>query len=489
MAKTKRDKEKIDGDIIQHLMLTDNEQTARSIAKAIGYSKAKDINSRLTTLYNKSVITKVKCGNQIFWSIEQDISEASVNYKSPATKDKQQQQLNITVANDERVGSLNNKLQGGYNDLVHIMNQLREEIVSLRKDVECLKVRKGISRIVQSIPSYTSSPDKSTSKEHGTENIECQNDNSWSPDMDITQASPYVGKIPTASNDNRPNISVTDADTSKSKWASQNKFAKLAYTNNWCNDQCQGECGTDSNVRHETSTNSISSSRIFYNNKPGKPALSKSTHSAQLDTSMHHSRQVTHQDTIPVVPGPQLYSKVHENVVSIVTDSMSNKIRARDFNDCLPPGNRAIFKKFPGAIATEIHDYSATTIRRDSPKGLAVIAGANDISYGSKYGRQPDVYEIARNIIGIGVEARKKGVRNIFISSIITRRGLHVELIRREVNKILYQMCIEHSFYYINNDNIGVEHLWDDGLHLNDLGGAIFQSNLLRCFDAKLYIY
>ena len=86
-----------------------------------------------------------------------------------------------------------------------------------------------------------------------------------------------------------------------------------------------------------------------------------------------------HTDAVPLVPGLQKYSDVHQNVISIVTDSMTNRIKQRDFNDALLSG-KAIFKKFPGAIASEIKDYSATTIRENTPKGLIAVAGANDCS-------------------------------------------------------------------------------------------------------------
>ena len=93
-------------------------------------------------------------------------------------------------------------------------------------------------------------------------------------------------------------------------------------------------------------------------------------------------------------------------------------MRQRDFNDTLPSG-RAIFKKFHGATAPEIRDYAATTIRNDSPKGLLVVAGANDVSFKSRNRQLPNVEEIARDIIDIGVDARNSGVKNVFISSLI----------------------------------------------------------------------
>ena len=148
-----------------------------------------------------------------------------------------------------------------------------------------------------------------------------------------------------------------------------------------------------------------------------------------------------------------------------------------------------MFKKFSGATAPEINDYSKTTIRNDKPRGLLVIAGANDCSYKSRNYQIPNIEEIANDIINIGIEARNEGVKNIFISGLITRKGLKLEMIRREVNHMLYSKCLYYDMYYVDNDNIGLDDLWDDGLHLNTNGAAIFQNNLLRCFDESLYIF
>ena len=189
-----------------------------------------------------------------------------------------------------------------------------------------------------------------------------------------------------------------------------------------------------------------------------------------------------------IVPGIQTYSRAHENLISIVSDSMTNGMKQRDFNEALPVG-RAIFKKFHGATAPEIKDYAATTIRNDSPKGILIVAGANDVSFKSRNKQTPNVQAIARDIIEIGLDSRKRGVKNIFISGLIVRKGLHVDRVRRKVNSCLYEMCLENMFYYVNNDNIGVDDLWEDGLHLNRDGSAIFQSNLMRCFDESLYIF
>ena len=168
---------------------------------------------------------------------------------------------------------------------------------------------------------------------------------------------------------------------------------------------------------------------------------------------------------------------------------MSNRIKSFAFNNELPSNAKAIFKKFPGAISNEINDYSKSTIRKDTPKGLIIISGANDCSYKSKNRGQPNPNDIANDIISIGMDAKRLGVKNIFISGLIHRSTWYLDRLRKQVNKHLYDLCIANQFYYIDNDDIGEDHLCDDGLHLNSHGGTILKHNLLRCFDESLYIY
>ena len=270
-------------------------------------------------------------------------------------------------------------------------------------------------------------------------------------------------------------------------WCSKNRYSSLAFDNKSTYNHCQENYQATSNIqqRHTSesteSTYSIESASVKHTGRPS------------VCTSERHLANFKPPISVPsgssIVPGIQPYNRVHENVISIVTDSMTNRIRSYDFNKDLPAGTRAIFKKFPGAVASEIKEYASVTINNDVPRGLIAVAGANDISYMRRGKNQPDVLQIAQDIIDIGLNAKNKGVRNIFISSIITRPGFRHEVIRRQVNKILYSMCIYHNFYFINNDNIGLEHIWEDGLHLNDSGAAILKNNLARCFDQNLYIY
>ena len=483
MAKSKNDK--LDGDIIEYLMVADNVQTAKSIAKAIGLKKAKDVNNRLASLHTKNILSKIKLCNQVFWSIEQTHSETenSLMFTEAPAKEAD----TASSEPNENITTNTNQVQttGGHHDLstLHMLvSQLRDEVCLLRRKIECIDIQENM--LDQSIPFTTQSlakPPSNVQVSPSAVRRQLQKDqNSWSPNSPNKSSAIQNPLRPHETRPVSPHLS--DFGILNPMWCSDNRFASLSFTNNCESKDSQGNYQLDKNAQQQTD------SKYDDHLSSGKP---KRTRRPPVCTSEQHLRKYTppSRGSTPIVPGIQTYSKAHENTISIVTDSMTNRIRARDFNEDLPDGARAIFKKFPGAVASEIREYAAVTINRDTPRGLIAVAVTNDVGYLSRGKRQPDVFQIAQDILDIGVSAKSKGVKNIFISSIITRKGFKHEIIRREVNKILYNMCICHDFYYIDNDNISVEHLWEDGLHLNDSGVAIFQSNLKRCFDESLYIY
>ena len=475
MGVSKNDKQSIDSDIIEHLMIVDKDVTATAIAKAIGLKKAKDVSGRLASLHSKNIIHKIKVQNQVFWTIDQ--LENTKSLKSPYAKEIDPGDL-IPSDDEYAESKLTNKTNNsrGYDDLILIIDQMRKEICLLRSKVDNIIPQYDTNtNMYNSIPTEIPSPIKTPAQELF----------SWSPvsGNKRSTATPSSCEKNGSSRTNKPNFHEINP-----MWCTGNQFSSLAFDNSTYND-CQDN-GQMSNQRQ--TSNSTESS---YSNDSAfvKQAKTKTARRPSVCTSESHLTNfrppIRAQSGASIVPGLQKYSKVHENVISIVTDSMTNRIRSRDFNQDLPAGTRAIFKKFPGAVASEIKEYANVTIDNDVPRGLIAVAGTNDISYRGRDKHQPDVLQIAQNIIDIGLNARRKGVRNIFIASIITRTGFRHEVIRRQVNKILYSMCINHKFYFINNDNIGLEHLWEDGLHLNDSGATILKKNMARCFDESLYVY
>ena len=70
MARKK--KHSIDAGIIDLLMTCDDAKSATEIAKALGFSKAKDVNTRLTSLNKKEVIMKSNYNKPVYWSCESE---------------------------------------------------------------------------------------------------------------------------------------------------------------------------------------------------------------------------------------------------------------------------------------------------------------------------------------------------------------------------------------------------------------------------------
>ena len=439
--KLKSERDAIEADIIEFLMMADSEQTASQIAKAIGLRKAKDVNNHLTALNNKQIVEKIKSNRNVFWTVEQTPAQIGI----PATESKFSCKFtNRTPKPNQNLSTptcVNNDVPGGRKELIALINSMKSDIQLLQTKVTNLEriiIQKGS---VDSLPCADADVITKSTKDTLREEIlspvssSCAivDGRTWSPDNDCA-------------NESLPVFSQSSSPTKN------NRFAPLASIANDSHDVTDADTGNRSGCL------------------------------------LPKIQILKRQPYVPIVPGIQSYSNVHENLISVVTDSMSNGIRQREFNQKLLKG-RAVFKKFSGATAPEINDYSKTTIRKDRPRGLLVIAGANDCSYKSKNNQIPNIEEIANDVINIGLEARKLGVKNIFISGLITRKGLKLEMIRREVNHSLYDKCLHNNFYYVDNDNIGVDNLWEDGLHLNNDGAAIFQNNLLRCFDESLYIF
>ena len=165
---------------------------------------------------------------------------------------------------------------------------------------------------------------------------------------------------------------------------------------------------------------------------------------------------------------------------SIVSDSMTRSIKVRTFNSYLD-GRKEVVKisKFPAAHANQIRLYSQYTLQVDKPSQLIVAAGSNDISYDMSKG-VADPQVIAERILNIARDARNEGVRDIFISGLMKRRGRQYNYIILEVNLALRLRCVEENFHFISNENIELGDLCD-GLHLNYKGNAKFIQNLLQC--------
>ena len=83
---------------------------------------------------------------------------------------------------------------------------------------------------------------------------------------------------------------------------------------------------------------------------------------------------------------------------------------------------------------------------------------------------------IAESVIDIAKECVRLGVKDVFVSRVTvnTRRS---SAFISAVNNILQDKCATHQFHFIDNLNIKKEHLWKNGLYLNQSGKYLSMSN------------
>ena len=183
---------------------------------------------------------------------------------------------------------------------------------------------------------------------------------------------------------------------------------------------------------------------------------------------------------IPTIPGHKTYAetvkKTRENVI-VFSDSMTKRIRPSEFNKHTPQ-HKTFFKSFSGVNTKALHSYTDYTLSSYNHDIAVIHVGTNDLSprRGNEYLNEN---QIAQQIINIAKNCQSKGVKKVVISSIIKRSDKNMEHRRVLTNKEVERMCKDSGFIFLNNDNIGTDKLYQDGIHLSDEGLKLFADNLI----------
>ena len=180
-----------------------------------------------------------------------------------------------------------------------------------------------------------------------------------------------------------------------------------------------------------------------------------------------------------VVPGEKLYSEAHLHKVLIVSDSMCGGIRRGELMDDMKKNGMDVdvsIRRYGGGQTHELYRHAQVNIADEMPHGVILVAGTNDLPRrGSR--RQLTDEEIANNLLATGQTAREQGVTNIFISSIIIRKGAYYARRINNINILIEEGCRQHGFIFIDNSNIQLHHT--DGLHLTNEGSSILKANII----------
>ena len=115
----------------------------------------------------------------------------------------------------------------------------------------------------------------------------------------------------------------------------------------------------------------------------------------------------------------------------------------------------------------------------DQPETFIILCGGNGLPTSRE--NPTSVESIAETIIQIGELCKFYGVKNIFISSVLTRKFNYMDR-RCELKNLLKEKCMVYNYGYIDNDNIGHEHLYDK-VHLNKDGSLILSDNFLHILN------
>jgi hypothetical protein len=145
----------------------------------------------------------------------------------------------------------------------------------------------------------------------------------------------------------------------------------------------------------------------------------------------------------------------------------------------------------PGATAGQLASYLQWWYDNYAPDRLVLSAGANDLlDENSRCRRMKEDMsneaELVERVINIGVQARGRGVRDVYICNLYSIRSVFDGYTTR-FNDILAKRCLELGFHLVPNSNIELCDL-SDGLHVNNRDGSVkLKHNIMNCFDTYVH--
>ena len=97
--------------------------------------------------------------------------------------------------------------------------------------------------------------------------------------------------------------------------------------------------------------------------------------------------------------------------------------------------------------------------------------------------------KVVDSILTIARKGKAHGVKNINIESIPIIRGRRHELPRNIINLRLKEACVPEGYFFIDNTNITLSDLNEDGIHLNPSGTLKIKLNLLKHVNPLILFY
>ena len=227
---------------------------------------------------------------------------------------------------------------------------------------------------------------------------------------------------------------------------------------------------------------------------------SKSRRKSNFRSNLHSRRRVINNfskndNSFPknnFVPGDVTYADATKSIKRSLTghkknrivisgDSITHRIRAKDFNRELDTGYAKI-RTFHGAISKECPHYVTPTLE-DGNFDIAILHfGVNDLLQNKNQSKAAD--ELIINLKKTATKCMSSGVSKVIVSGIVFNKKVANSFVD-EVNSKIISMCEHNSLGYINNGNISNIHLFEVGPHLLESGLCILANN----FICRLYYF
>ena len=142
---------------------------------------------------------------------------------------------------------------------------------------------------------------------------------------------------------------------------------------------------------------------------------------------------------------------------------------------------KAIFRSFSGANSKQLDHYIIPNLVDNKPDVVLLHVSTNDILSNANN------IELANNIINMALNCKNHGVSKVFISSMLVKKNPKLHPVIRSVNNQLHELCEINGFLFLNNGMITTDHLWRDGIHLQDIGTNILSRNFYQVLRNFLF--
>ena len=170
--------------------------------------------------------------------------------------------------------------------------------------------------------------------------------------------------------------------------------------------------------------------------------------------------------------------------VYLVGDSHINlKVNRRQLASRVHQKSRIFIKSFGGATTKQVNWHVEPIIVDEDPDVCLIHTGGNNVNRG-----ESDPQLIANEILNTGLKCRNMGVNNVFISGLFPFNDPTKMEIANSVNSILKGECHSNAFIFVDNSNILPEHLFKDGIHLDNDHKHIFIDNIINALNNNFLV-